>query len=436
MKLLSAPARILKDDAGFISTFGLTLTAMMIALGGIALDVANAYRMRTYLQVAADAAAHAALYTRETDTRYAAIQRALEVVESFLPAEVYGEVMKAEDIEFGTWDRDTETFTPDWTSKSAVMVNTLQVAERQNSVGTYMLRLVGFDDWNVRRASVFETYIPTCFREGFVAQDLVDLQSGNTYTNGFCIHSNDHVEVNSNNFFNSNTVVSMPDKSNIGLPSSGFESNDGLQDALRDGAYQIRILNDLEQIITDLDDPLVSDDIPDYIASDLIKVLPSKNVDPSLMIPGFIYTYNCAGGAALQIPNDTTLTDLVLVTDCKVQFGQGVVLENVIVATTNTDAKSINAASGVQVGRDDHCATDGGSQLLTLGGIDVPADLRVYGGQLIAKGDIEFSANANGIEGASFISGGTISGTSNMTMGFCGDGMERNFEREYFRLAN
>jgi len=434
MRLLSAPARFLKDDSGFVSTYGLTLLASMIALGGIALDVSNAYRMRNYLQVTADAAAHAALYTRDTDTRTTAVQRAMDVVETFLPADIYGQVITASDIQFGTWDSAGQTFTPDSTSKSAVLVNTAQIADRQNSVGTYMLRLIGFDSWNVRRASVFETYMPTCFREGFVAQDLVDLQSGNTYTNGFCIHSNDHVEVNSNNFFADNTVVSMPDRTNIGLPTSGFESNDGLQDALRDGAYQIRILNRLAGIIDSLYDPM-SDYLPDYITSDIVEILPSKNAELTDFTPGRIHTFTCAGGAALQIPNNTTLTDIVLVTDCKVQFGQGVILDNTVIASSNTDPKSINAASGVQVGRDDHCAPDGGSQILTMGGIDVPAALKVYGGQLIAQGNIEFSAEANGIEGASFISGATISGTSNMTMGFCGGGMERNFEAEYFRLA-
>ncbi|MGC9367911.1 MAG: pilus assembly protein TadG-related protein [Paracoccaceae bacterium] len=434
MKLLSIPSRFLKDGSGFISTYGLTLMAAMIALGGIAIDVSNAYRMRNYLQVTADAAAHAALYTRDTDTAVAATQRAMDVVETFLPAEIYGEVILSSDIQFGTWDSASQTFNPDPTSKSAVLVNTAQIADRQNSVGTYMLRLIGFDSWNVRRAAVFETYIPTCFREGFVAQDLVDLQSGNTYTNGFCIHSNDHVEVNSNNFFADNTVVSMPDRTDIGLPSSGFDSNDGLQDALRDGAYQIRILNRLAGIIEDLDDP-TSDYIPDYITSDIIEILPSKNADPGDFTPGRIHTFTCPGGAALQIPNGTTLSDVVLVTDCKVQFGQGVILDNAIIATTSTDVKSINAASGVQIGRDDHCAPDGGSQILTMGGIYVPAKLQVYGGQLIAMDNIEFAAEANGIEGASFISGGTISGTSNMTMGFCGGGMERNFEAEYFRLA-
>ena len=65
----------------------------------------------------------------------------------------------------------------------------------------------------------------------------------------------------------------------------------------------------------------------------------------------------------------------------------------------------------------------------------MPSDLRFYGGQVIARLNVDFSANSGGIEGASIISGSTISGTSNMTMGFCGTGMEDNFAVPYFRLA-
>jgi len=106
-----------------------------------------------------------------------------------------------------------------------------------------------------------------------------------------------------------------------------------------------------------------------------------------------------------------------------------------VIATTNTSAKSINAPSTLQIGKNDSCAEGNGAQILTLGGVDLAADMRMYGGQIIAKGDVAFAANANGIEGASIIAGGTISGTSNMTMGFCGDGMEDSFRAEYFRLV-
>lgn len=130
-----------------------------------------------------------------------------------------------------------------------------------------------------------------------------------------------------------------------------------------------------------------------------------------------------------------TYTDLVIVAECDVKFGNGVVLENVSIFSTSTSARAFSASSGLRIGRDDGCAEGGGAQLITYGGMGFPSSLQLYGGQLIARGDINFTANANGIEGASLIAGGMIDGTSNMEMAFCGTGMENNLEAEYFRLA-
>ena len=55
---------------------------------------------------------------------------------------------------------------------------------------------------------------------------------------------------------------------------------------------------------------------------------------------------------------------------------------------------------------------------------------------MLAKGNINFSADGNGVQGASLVSGGRISGTSNMTMAHCdGRGMEQNFRMPYPRLV-
>ena len=433
MKRLSLQ-KFLRGQSGAMTAFGLFMSLSGIVIGGLAIDVANAIKSRTELQVAADVTAHAALYVRDMEDEITAVQAALDIAQVNLPSEIYGSVLTADDIRFGYWDRENQIFTPDHGSKDAVMVDISRLVEKGNGVGTYFLNFVGLTNWDVRRAAVFETYIPVCFREGFVAEDVVDVQSNNAYLNGFCIHSNDHVEVNSNNFFENNTVVSMPDKQDIVLPNSGFETNDGLQSALRDGSYQIRILNRLQDIIDDLS-VAGPDYTPDYISGTGVVNLAGKNLDASDFVSGRVHKASCSGGQSLKLASGTVLTDVVLVTNCKVQFGQGTTLDNTIVATTNTSAKSMTAPSSLQIGRDDSCAPDGGSQLLSMGGMEFPADLKVFGGQLIAQQDIAFAANANGIEGASFISGGTISGTSNMTMGFCGSGMERNFEAEYFRLA-
>ena len=426
-----------RRDDGAMTVFGLFMFVTMVVIGGLALDVANAMMARTQLQVAADAVAHAALYTRETENAEQAKITALSLAEVNMPSSKYGTVLTANDINFGYWDDEEREFEIDNAVFDSVFVDVSRMQSTANPVGTYFLRFVGIDRWDVRRGSVFETYIPTCFREGFVAEDVVDIQSNNSYINGFCIHSNTHVEVNSNNFFENGTIVSMPDKRDIILPSSGLATNNGLGDSLRDGSYQIRILNRLADIIDSLE---AGEDtyMPDYINYTTPVALASRNnLDETDLSPGFIYTFNgCSGNQKLSIKGGSTIQAIVLITNCKIQYGAGAALENSLIATRNTGASSQTGASSVRVGRDDSCATDGGSQLLTLGGMDFPSDLQVFGSQLIAMDDINFAANANGIEGASFIAGGTIDGTSNMTMGFCGNGMERNLSAEYFRLVN
>jgi hypothetical protein len=177
--------------------------------------------------------------------------------------------------------------------------------------------------------------------------------------------------------------------------------------------------------------------IPDYIRSTTIRTLPDNRVQDSELEDGFAYRFTCGGGGnqTLTIDNNVTVRENMIITNCKVSFSSGVRLRDAVVVSKNTAANSINASSGLVVGHDDDCAAGGGAQLVTLGGMDFASDLHVYGGQLLAKGDIEFAANANGIQGAAMVAGGTISGTSNMNMGFCGTGMEDNFHAAYFRLA-
>ncbi len=424
--------RVAAED-GSVTIMTMFFLPVVLMVGGLALDVANAMQMRTRLQVTADAAAHAALYIRERGTLEEARAAAMEIVAFALPAEANGDVVRPEDIRFGAWDAATALFVEDAGSKSAVRVDLSRVAERQNAVGTWLLRISGFEGWSIARAAVFETYLPTCFREGFVAEGVVDLRSNNDFYNGFCIHSNDHVELQQNNSFETGTVVSMPDSGTIVLPSSGFDKNEGLEAALRDGSYNIRVLSWLAEMIEGVGD-YGSEWMPDYVsAAGPVAVDPRKATATDFQ-PGRIHRASCGGSGTLTLPG-VTFTDMVIVTDCDLKFSSGTRLENVVVATTSTDPKSVTAPAGLQIGRDDDCAVDGGAQILTLGGLEVPANLAIFGGQVIAAGDIQFAANADGIEGASLIAGGSISGTSNMTMGFCGDGMERNFSVDYFRLV-
>jgi hypothetical protein len=422
------------DEDGGMSIYGLYVFVICAMLGGLALDIQNVYSNRSQLQVAADLGAHAALSEREFRTSQESIERAQILIGSTLPWEKFGETLTKGDIRFGIWHGPDLGWQDDLDSAQAVRVDTARLNERGNGLRNFLLQFAGVGDWDIRTTSIFETYKPGCLTEGFVAEGLVDIQSNNSYFNGFCIHSNQYVKVSSNNYFAEDTVVSMPRTSDLQLPNSGFETNPGLEDALHDHYWKLKILGRLEDIIADLG--VVGDRYtPDYITSKVVVNIASKNVNEQDFERGRVHRIQCNGGQQIFIKDSAFLQEVVIVTNCPIKFGQGTRLEDVVIATTSTDAKSMNAPSTLQLGRNDACAPGGGAQLLTLGGVDFAADLRMFGGQIIARGDVTFSANADGVQGASIISGGTISGSSNMNMGRCGTGMEGNFEAQYFRLA-
>lgn len=457
------------SDDGGMTVGGLIFTMIFLAVGGLAVDVSNAISQRTQLQLTADAAAHTALYVRNFTLNAepeAAKAAALALGHDNMPPAVFGEVLTTSDIEFGVWDRATRSFTPDENSRTAVRVWTHRDAAGQNEVATYLLKFAGFDAFSVRTASVFETYVPPCLREGFVAEDLVDIQSNNSYFDGFCIHSNDVVSLNSNNYFEAGTIVSMPDSSRLDMPRSGAESNEGLTQALRYGAMQIRLINALRQVpsspygtgtqamwnyiqLATRDGQLdyltgtprqitIVNGRPRPAATGADAVEAGRDLldrDGALALRPNAVNYLFCSSTSTQLQVRQVLTDVVMITNCQISFGSGGALENGLIATLHTGASSISGSSDTRIGRADDCAAGGGAQLVSLGGMNFASGVTIQGGQLIALREIEFAANGDGLRGTSIISGDTVSGTSNMSMGLCGTGMEDNLSLDYFRMV-
>ncbi|WP_281857917.1 TadE/TadG family type IV pilus assembly protein [Litoreibacter halocynthiae] len=424
-----------RDEDGSYTAFGAFMLVTFLLLGSTAIDYSNAFTARTQMQVAADAAAHAALYTRDTQSAADAKEAALQMVEDILPASIYGTVLKPQDIVFGDYDREDDTFAVSASSKGAVEVKLQRTKKRENGVRTFLLHFVGKPFLDVTTTALAETYRPLCFREGFVADDVVDLQSNNTFENGFCVHSNSYVSMNQNNVFEDGTIVQMPDTGDLDIPSSGFERNDGLEASLRSGGYHLRIVNRIDDIIAGVQ-TLGSDYTPGFITTGT-ALYPSgsgKKFDVSDFTKGRVHVLSCGGNGVTL--NAGLYSEIVIVASCPIKFSHGVVLEDIVVATTSTDPKSFNASSGLVVGKDDGCADGGMAWLVTKGGFEVAADLHIYGSQILAAGDIEFAAGADGVEGASIVAGGKVDVTSNNAMGFCGGGMDSAFQAEYFRLAN
>ncbi|WP_375263250.1 TadE/TadG family type IV pilus assembly protein [Palleronia sp.] len=421
------------SQEGSVTFMSLLFFVALGMIGGLALDFTSVIAARTQLQVAADVAAHGALYHRETYDADQSKAKAIELAQAGMPSGKFGDVLTTEDISFGYWDYDDQVFSIDETSRSAVLVTTSRSRSRSNSVSTYLLRWAGIYDFDVVTQAVFVAYRPACFREGFVAEEVVDIQSNNSLSKGFCIHSNTYVSVNQNNTYEPGTVVSMPDENDIDLPKSGFDKNAGLEEALHSAAYRMRIISDIEPLIHALS---TGDEnvLPDYITNPSPLHLSGGNFSEVDFPEGRIYFLGCNQNT--RISGAAPIARVVIIADCEVSFGQGTILEDVVIANASTSLKSFNAPSSFQIGRDDSCSEGGGAQLITRGGVSFASGLRLYGGQILAERAVQFSANADGVEGASVVSGETIDGTSNTTMGFCnGSGMEDNFEADYFRLA-
>lgn len=421
-----------REDGGLtvVNVIFLSLIAM---LAGIAIDVASVVAARTQLQATADAAAHAALVEREFHTKEEATNKAIAVAQSNMPTGQYGDVLSQLNVTFGDYDRSTGVFSPDVDSRDAVFVQTERLASNGNGVTTFLLQFVGLWDWDVRTTSLFETYYPTCLIEGFVAEGVVDIQSNNSYFNGFCIHSNSHVEINQNNYFEAGTVVSMPDTNDLVIPNNGLdeEKNQGLVDALHEGKWFIKIINRLDLIIEGVQDE-ESRYARDYITDYEPVILSKGTVTPADLPPGRIYKADCNAKFTF---NSGIYDEIVFIANCPLTFKNGAEFHESVIITTSTAAKSMSAPNNLTLGAEDNCASGGGAQLVTYGGFEVASSLELHGSQILAAGDVEFTANADGVRGASIVSGGRIDGTSNMNFAFCGSGMEHNFLAEYFRLA-
>lgn len=427
--------RLLTREEGSGTALSLFFLAASLGLAGFAIDLQRMSTLQVQLQAVADTAAHAAMISRSTLSEADSKTKAVTIATANLPAATFGTVATTSSVEFGTWNAVSRTFTPVAGSTEAVRVTLKRTAANGNPVRMLLLQMAGITRMDLTRRAIMLGYDPDCLREGFVAQGMVDIQSNNTFKNGFCIHSNSVVKVSSGNTFETGVKVSMPDKTQVLMPNSGFSSSPGLEAALSSNRYDIRILSRITTIINGLQTGNALF-IPKYITNTTPISVSPASVKKNSFQNGRIYTVTCSGNQKLTINNDFIVTQTVVLSNCPITFANGAKIEDAVIATTNTDVKSIDGPNGIQLGKNDNCATGGGTQILTMGGMSFASGLQVFGAQLLAAKDITFSASALGVKGAAFVSGGTISTTSGVTMSYCsGAGMEQNFRMLYAKLV-
>jgi hypothetical protein len=428
---------VTREDGG-ITVASLFLFIGMLMAAGLAIDSNNMLQSRTQLQGAADAAGHAALYWRWRNTEPDAQQKAVDVARLNMPVSVYSDVVTNADVEFGDWDPATRSFTAVSGNNTAVRVTARRSVAGANAIPTMLMKVLGMQRLETSATSIWDHENGWCNgKAGFFAQGVVDIQSNNAYRDGFCVHSETHVELQQNNTFATDTVVSMPDVNDLVTPSGGLNpsTNPGLVQALDSANHNLdTFFNGLPDLISQYADPssAVNGAITDTAVH---SARISGNVGPSDYRQNAVNILDCQG-ATLTIDDNVVIQNTVIITDCEVQFNPGAAIEDATLITTDTSSGSVTAPSGVRVGANNFCTTgNGGANLLTMGDMRVASGFEGYGANIIAAGDVGFTANANGMGGLNVMAGGRIDATSNGGMRPCGQNPPQPFQIPVFKMV-
>ena len=469
----------ISDDDGSGTVWCLFWSIIFLILIGVAIDAGNAYRWKMTMQITGDSAALAAAMTKDyqpyyddyvgggvTDSDARGKAAAMKIASQMMPTS--GEVILPEDIKFGTWNgsKFVEGSGP------AALVTVRRIAERGNSVPTFLLKLVGLWEWNINTVSVAERFVSDCDKNGVVTSDKIDFQSNNYYTNKICLHGYNGVEANQNKLYDPEVTVSMFDPENdLTVPGGDTSKNIGLDDALSQNNLQPQIAQNVGNIINDLNDlysgsALDAEYLPAAViagynngTSEVIsstptgQVLTNTNIDEVQFESGNVYNISCNGGnntIDLKNPEPTaeqgkgkatgntgpsTIEGAVIVTNCKVSLDSDLTLIDTIVATSNTSNMSVTGSSGVSIGDPDNCKPGGGAQILTSGGMHFAAKMQFHGSQLIAAGPISLAAQIDGISGTAIESTSRVDMASNNTLALCPGEADNAFESRRYRLV-
>jgi len=451
----------LRDERGGYTLWSLVWFSLYVAMGGLAVDMTDAYRNQTLLQSTADASALAGVMSLPDKTD--AVAQALAYATDNMNPSINGNVLKAEEVFTGNWNFNTRQFTDNGTPLNAVRVITRRADVNNNPLATNFLRILSlwglpFDRWNISVEAVATRYVPDCLdrRNSLIAGNKVDLTSNNTIMDT-CIHGQNliddpghdyAVEIQNNGTLGEGTEISMPHVEEM-IDRPTICSNDGLctdnvQDIVIEGDIMPADSFAVYDTIAAMLDPTSTDYLPadlysvDAVTSEL--VYPTRvtidfnnistcsacvlvpDLDPitgaplptvpgasvtyeytAVMAPGTVYEITCTDPMDQLILPDPllqpVLSNVAVLSACRIQGQSDMIIEGSVLASSAVgngskpyQKSTISFPSGVQFGRLDGCAPGGGVGIYSSSSVHVSAAGKIDGLQIVARGDIEFSA--------------------------------------------
>lgn len=209
--------RFWNDQRGAMTMWLVMWSIIFIAFAGLAIDVSNLYRTRAMLQATADAGAHAGAVAIKSGGN--AVDAVNEVTAENMPSATTknNSVVAAGDIALGTWDTQTRTFNAGATPTDAVRVIARRTEATNNSLDTFLLRILDFDTWNVGVVAIATAMeVLPCDDEKYqnvlMSAGLVRFRSNNKFGGVLCVHGEDGIRGEQNNItIDSDVQFTMPD---------------------------------------------------------------------------------------------------------------------------------------------------------------------------------------------------------------------------------
>lgn len=215
LRYRSALSRPWHDESGSGTVFFLFAMAICLMLAGLSLDAGNAWRQREVLRLSADVAAHAgASVLAKGGSGVAARVAALHATDYNTPESRQGRVIydPFEDVRVVSYDPATNHIV--FSGPANAVAVRLQRNDRvRNPVPTFLLGLVGLDNWQVDVESV-AALLPTerCVNgSGVYARGKLTLEGVGAVGEGACLHSQDLIQLMQPVTFAKGAGVSMPD---------------------------------------------------------------------------------------------------------------------------------------------------------------------------------------------------------------------------------